>query len=110
MKKHLAKMLVWLAGKLDQSVEKKDGYVARQVGIGIHITKNDVKKFRKVNPQYKSHREGLKALVEDTKRKAVINLVEGMRQNGVIDYKVNSSLWTADVKVKIGVYVPKEKV
>ncbi len=103
-------MLVWLAGKLDQSVEKKDGYVARQVGIGIHITKNDVKKFRKVNPQYKSHREGLKALVEDTKRKAVINLVEGMRQNGVIDYDVKTTLWTAEVKAKIGVYVPKEKI
>ena len=63
MKKKLSEWLVRLACKLNPQVEVRDGYVARQLGIGIHITKNDVRRFRKLNPMYDSHRKGLEALV-----------------------------------------------
>lgn len=109
MKKQLAKWLVSMAGKLDPRVEVKDDYVARQVGIGIHITKNDVRKFRKLNPVYDSHRKGLDALIEDTKKKALLNILTSLVENGVVEYDVSKTLWVADVKTILKVYVPKEK-
>ena len=109
MKKRIAEWLVSLAGRLDPKVEQKDGYVARQLGIGIHITKNDVRRFRKLNPMYDSHRKGLEALVEDTKDKALMNILAGLKQNGVVEYKVKRTPWVADVSVSLKVYVPNEE-
>ena len=109
MKKQLAKWLVSLAGKLDPKVEVKDDYVARQVGIGIHITKNDVRNFRKLNPVYDSHLKGLNALIEDTKKKALLNILTTLMEKGIVEYEVNKTLLVADVKTVLKVYVPKEK-
>ena len=110
MKKQLARWFMSIAECLDPQVEKKDGYVARQVGIGIHIAKSDVVKFRKLNPLYKSHRQGLNALIEDTKKKSIMNLVAGLVQNGVVEYDVSSTFWTADVRATLKVYVAEKKV
>ena len=109
MKKQLAKWFIALAQRLDSQVEQKDGYIARKVGIGIHITKSDVKKFRQLNPQYTSHRKGLEALIEDTKKKSIMNIVAGLVQNGAVDFEVNSTFWTADVKTTLGVYVRQKE-
>lgn len=105
MKKQIAKWLVGLAGRLDPEVEKKDGYVARQVGIGIHIAKSDVRKFRKLNPQFTSHRKGLTALIEDAKNKALMNILAALKENDVVEYDVHRTPWVADVKVSLKVYV-----
>lgn len=108
MKKRIAKWLVSLAGKLDPKVEEKDGYVARQVGIGIHIAKNDVRKFRKCNPQFNSHRKGLDALIEDTKKKSLFNILTTLMEKGVVDFQIKRTPWTADVKTILRVYVSEE--
>ena len=110
MKKQIAKWLMSLAERLDPKVEQKDGYVARQVGIGIHITKNDVKNFRKLNPQYDSHRKGLNALIEDTKKKSLLNIVAGLIQNGAVEFDVSKTFLVADVRTILRVYVPKKEV
>lgn len=109
MKKKLSEWLVRLACKLNPQVEVRDGYVARQVGIGIHIAKSDVRKFRSLNPQYKSHRQGLAALVEDTKKKSLLNIVAGLAESGAVDFKVSRTPWTADVRTILKVYVPKKE-
>ena len=109
MKKRISKWLIDLALVLNPSVEVRDSYVAKKLGIGIHITKNDVKRFRKLNPEYTSHRKGLEALIEDTKKKAAMNIVAGIQENNIMEYDVRRTLWTADVKATLRVYVPKEK-
>lgn len=109
MKKRIAKWLVRLAGKLNPQVEVRDGYVARQVGIGIHITKSDVRKFRALNPEFKSHRKGLDALVKDTKKKSLMNIVAGLAQSDAVEFKVRRTPWTADVRTILKVYVPKKE-
>lgn len=109
MKKRISRWLISLAQRINPQVEQRNRYVARQVGIGIHISKKDVVNFRKLNPQYKSHRQGLNALIEDTKNKAIINIVAGLVQNNVVEYEVSKKLFSADVKAILKVYVPTEK-
>lgn len=107
--RRIANILVRLANWLYPQAEQKNGYVARQFGIGIHISKNDVKKFRKLNPQYDSHRKALSALIEDCKEKAIFNIVAGLKDKGIVEYEVKKTLYVADVKAVLKVYVPEKK-
>lgn len=107
MKKRIAKWLVKLAKRLDAHAEFEavDHYTARRLGTGYHITKADVKSFRKEHPEYTSHRRGLDALVQDTKSVILGHIVAGILDNGLVDYKVKKSFWTADVIGTLNVYV-----
>lgn len=111
MKKRLAQILVRLARRLDPQLEYllQDQYEPRQLGIGYHITKKDVKQFREDNPQYTSHRKGLEALIEETKKEIGTNIFAGIYKNDLIVYEVKKSFWTADVTGRLNVYVSKEK-
>lgn len=111
MKKTIAKWLVSLARRIDQKREYllSEQFEPKQLGIGYHITKKDVQEFRKQNPQYTSHRKGLEALIEDTKKEVGTNIFAGIYKNQLIDYKVKKSFWTADVYGRLNVYVSKEK-
>ncbi len=111
MKKRLAQFLVRLARRLNPQREYllAEQYEPRQLGIGYHITKKDVQEFRKQNPQYTSHRKGLEALIEETKKEVGTNIFAGIYKNNLIDYKVKKSFWTADVTGRLNVYVSKEQ-
>ena len=87
----------------------QEQFEPRQLCIGYHISKKDVKRFRKEHPQYISHRKGLEALIEDTKKEIGTNIFAGVYKNDLIDYKVKKSFWTADITGRLNVYVSKEK-
>ena len=110
-KKTISKWLVSLARRLDPQREYllQEQFEPRQLGIGYHITKKDVKRFREEHPQYTSHRKGLEALIEETKKEIGTNIFAGIYKNGLIDYKVKKSFWTADVTGRLNVYVSKKK-
>lgn len=111
MKKRLAQFLVSLARRLDPQREylQQEQFEPRQLGIGYHITKKDVKRFREEHPQYTSHRKGLEALIEETKKEIGTNIFAGIYKNNLIDYQVKKSFWTADVRGRLNVYVSKKK-
>lgn len=111
MKKRLAQWLLKLARRLDpqKDYQLQEQYEPKQLGIGYHITKNDVKEFRKRNPQYTSHRKGLEALIEETKKEIGTNIFAGIYKNNLVDYKVKKSFYTADVSGRLNVYVCKEE-
>ena len=111
IKKFVAQWLVNLAKRLDPQEEflLAEQYEPRQLGIGYHITKRDVQKFRKRNPQYTSHRKGLEALIEETKKEVGTNIFAGIYKNDLIEYKVKKSFWTADITGRLNVYVKKEQ-
>lgn len=110
MKKKIAHFLLKIARKLDPQKEYilAEQYEPKQLGIGYHITKRDVQEFRKQNPQYTSHRKGLEALIEDTKKEVGTNIFAGIYKNELIEYKIKKSFWTADVSGRLNVYVNKE--
>ena len=111
MRKHIANWLVSLARWLYPQKDFKlaESYEPKKLGIGYHITKNDVRKYRKQNPKFKSHREALNALIEDTKREIGMNILAGAYKNNLIDYKVRKTLYVADVKGSLNVYAPQKE-
>lgn len=111
MRKRLAKWLIGVAKRLDPQKEfvLAEVHEPKKLGIGYHITKNDVKRYRKENPQFKSHREALSALIEDTKKEVGTNIFAGIYKNNLINYKVRKTLWVADVIGELFVYGKKEK-
>ena len=109
MKKRIAQWLVIMARRLDpqRDYELVENYKATQLGIGYHIAKSDVRKFRKEHPEYTSHRKGLDALIEDTKDVILGNIVAGIKQGNLVDYKIKKSLWTADITGTLKLYIPE---
>lgn len=107
MKRKIAYLLLKLAKCICPKDEFSlaDVYMPKTLGIGYHITKADVRKFRKEHPEYTSHRKGLEALIEETKMVILGNLVAGLREKDIVIYKVNKTLWTANVTGKLNVYV-----
>lgn len=110
MKKRLALFFLRIARRLDPQKEYKleEIYEPKKLGIGYHITKKDVKEYRKHNPQFSSHRKALDAMIEDTKKEIGMNILAGAYKNNLINYKISKTLWVADVTGDIYVYVKKE--
>lgn len=112
MKRKIATWLVAVARRLDPQREYKsiEQYEPVQIGVGYHINKQDVRKFRKAHEGYTSHRRGLDALVEDTKQVILGNIAAGLVEKGLLEFKVKKSLWTADVTGKVIVYAKRHDV
>ena len=110
MKKKLAKWLVAIAKKIDpqKNYKLEEQWEPVQLGIGYEISKSDVRKYRKENPQYDSHRKGMDALIEDTKQVIAGNIAAGMIEKGLLSFKVNRTLWSAKVRGRVVVYKQKE--
>ncbi len=110
MRKKLAKWLNAIARRLDTQKEYKtiEQYEPVQLGVGYHISKQDVRKFRKAHEERASRRKGLDALVEDTKQVILGNIAAGLVEKGLLEFKVKKSLWCADVSGNVIVYRRKE--
>lgn len=111
MRKMLANLLVRLARRIypQKDFQLVEGFEPKKLGIGYHITKNDVRKYRKDHPEYNSHRKALDALIEDTKKEIGTNIFAGIYKHNLIDYKINKTLYVADVRGTLNVYASKEK-
>lgn len=109
MKKRIARLLFDIAKKLDslREYEYVDNYKATQLGIGYHISKSDVRNYRKAHPEYTSHRKGLDALIEDTKDVILGNIVAGIKKGGLVEYKIKKSFWTAEITGNLKLYIPE---
>ena len=97
MRKKLARILLQWARRLDKSVVYNDVPTARPMGICVHISKKDVRGFRKEHPQVKSHREGLKLLIDEAKWRIAGAIGRGMVEKKVIDFDVRKTPYVADV-------------
>ena len=108
MKKQIAQWLLKIAKCLDHdiTVQELNGYEPLQLGLGYHISKSDVRKFRNEHPEYSSHRKGLEALINDTKTVILGNIVRGISDNNCIEYNVKKTFWTANVTGKLNIYMP----
>lgn len=104
MKKKLSKLFYWWAKRLDQTVVVEEAPEARPIGICIHISKKDVRDFRKDHPQVKSHREGLKVLSEEARYRVAGAIARGLMQNGAIYFETKKTLSVADVSGIVYVY------
>jgi hypothetical protein len=111
MKHRIAAWLVGIARRLDpqKKYEFIEQYEPVQLGVGYHISKQDVRKFRKTHEEYTSHRKGLDALVGDTKQVIIGNIAAGLVEKGLLTFKVKRSLWTATVEGKVVVYAKKKE-
>lgn len=111
MKEKIANWLLRLARWLCPQKEftLAEIHEPKKLGIGYHITKKDVRDYRKQNPQFKSHRQALNAMIEDTKKEILMNIMAGALHNELVNYKVRKTLYVADVTGDLYVYVPKEK-
>lgn len=108
MKKKIAKLLLKWSRKLNPDIIFDDIPEARQMGITLHITKKDVRNWRKNNPECKSHRQGLQALIEEAKWRVAGAIGRGLMKNKTIHFDVKKTLYVADVSGSIFVYAEKE--
>ena len=74
------------------------------MGLCVHISKKDVRDFRKHHPEIKSHREGMKVLIEEAKWRIAGAIGRGMMDKKVINFDVNKTLYVADVSGMAYVY------
>ena len=108
MKHKLSRMLVKLAQWLYPSIAFENAPQARQMGITLHITKKDVKEWRKEHPECKSHRQGLKSLIEEAKWQVAGTIGRGLMKNNAIDFEVHKTLYVADVSGSIYLYAKQD--
>ena len=108
MKKRISRWLVWLAQRIYPAV-KYDIPQAKPMGLCVHISKKDVKDFRKDHPEIKSHREGLRVLIEEAKWRIAGAIGRGMIKKGVISFDTKKTLYVADVSGIAFVYGDKEE-
>lgn len=104
MKKKISRWLFWLAKRLYPSVVLENVQDAKPFGLCIHISKKDVKDFRKHHPEIKSHREGMRLLVDEAKWRVAGAIGRGMMEKKVIDFDVKKTLYVADVSGVVFVY------
>lgn len=79
------------------------------MGLCVHISKKDVRDFRKHHPEIKSHREGMKVLIEEAKWRIAGAIGRGMMEKGVINFGTTKTLYVADVSGVAYVYGGKDK-
>ena len=108
MKKKLSRLLVKWAQRLDPSVAFENAPEVKQMGITIHITKKDVREWRKDHPEVKSHRQGLKKLIEEAKWQVAGAIGRGLMKSKAIMFKTKSTLYVADVSGSVYLYADKE--
>ena len=104
MKRKLSRLLVKWAQKLNPSVAFENAPQVRQMGITLHITKKDVKEWRKEHPECKSHRQGLKSIVEEAKWQVAGIIGRGLMKNNAINFEIHKTLYVADVSGSIYLY------
>lgn len=109
MKKTISRWLVKFAKMLYPSVINENAEGTRAMGLCIHISKKDVRDFRKSHPEIKSHREGMKVLTEEAKWRIAGAIGRGMMEKGVIDFDVKKTLYVADVSGVAFVYGGKKE-
>ncbi len=109
MKKRISRWLFKLAQLLDPQVVLGNATEARPMGLCVHISKKDVRDFRKHHPEIKSHREGMKVLIEEAKWRIAGAIGRGMMDKKVINFDVNKTLYIADVSGIAFVYGGKDK-
>ena len=107
MKEKLATLLIKAARKLcpKRDIELMVHCEPKELGVCYHITKSDVKHYRKKHAEYKSHREALAALIEDTKGLVLGSIAAGLKEKKVIEYEIRKTPYTADVIGTLNVYV-----
>ena len=104
MKKKLSQWLFSLAQWLNPAITLENTQEARPMGLCVHISKKDVRDFRKHHPEIKSHREGMKVLIEEAKWRIAGAIGRGMMDKKVINFDVNKTLYVADVSGMAYVY------
>lgn len=109
MKQRISRWLFSLAKRLDDAVVLENTPEARPMGLCIHISKKDVRDFRKNHPDIKSHREGMRILIEEAKWRIAGAIGRGMMDKGVINFSTKKTLYVADVSGVAYVYGGKDK-
>lgn len=109
MKKRISQWLVKLAQWIDPNALLETVPEAQAMGLCIHISKKDVKDFRKTHPEIKSHREGMKMLAEEAKWRIAGAIGRGMMEKDVINFDVKKTLYIADVSGVAFVYGGKKE-
>lgn len=109
MKKKVSRFLVKVAKWLYPSVMFENVLEARQMGLCIHISKKDVRTFRKDHPSVKSHRDGLKLLIEESKWQVAGAIGRGMMKKNAIVFDIKKTPYVADVSGIAYLYAPKEE-
>ena len=108
MKKKISRWLLKAAKWLNPSILLENTAYARPMGICIHISKKDVRSFRKEHPEIKSHREGLRVLVNEAKWRVAGAIGRGLMEQEAIDFDVKKTIYVADVSGIAYVYGGKE--
>lgn len=104
MKHKLSEILLRLAQWLNPSLAFENAPHVRQMGITLHIAKKDVRNYRKDNPQFKSHRQGMNALIEEAKFRVAGAIGRGLLENDAISFSIKKTLYVADVSGSIYLY------
>lgn len=108
MKKKISRFLLKVARRLDSTVVFEDIPAARQLGLCIHIAKKDVRNFRAEHPEVKSHREGLRLLVEEAKWQVAGAIGRAFVKKNIIDYDIKKTSLVADVTGTVYIYGGEE--
>lgn len=108
MKKKLSYWLLGAAKWLYPAIITENSEEARPMGLCVHISKKDVRDFRKHHPEIKSHREGMKVLIEEAKWRIAGAIGRGMMENDVITFRTSKTLYVADVSGIAFVYGGKK--
>lgn len=109
MKKKISQWLFSLAQWLNPAITLENAQEARPMGLCVHISKKDVRDFRKHHHEIKSHREGIKMLIEEAKWRIAGAIGRGMMDKNVINFDVNKTLYVADVSGVAYVYGGEDK-
>ena len=85
------------AQKLNPDIAFENAPDVRPMGITIHISKRDVRNYRRDHPECKSHRQGLKTLIEEARWQVAGAIGRGMMDKGAIHFDIDKTLYVADV-------------
>lgn len=111
MKQKIANWLIRIAAKLYPSAVEGFPIYGEplKLGLRIHVSKKDIRKYRRMRPDIHSFRAAKRAIIEDTKNKIGMSISGTMAKKRLIHYDVETTSQGATVSGYIGVYVSKNK-
>ncbi len=114
MKKKIASFFIRLAYKVypeakEIVIEQADKFQPMKLAKGYKIEKNDIRKYLKAHPEYKSYRKAFTAIISETRQMIFAEIARGIEKNGLVQFQINKGNFEATVSGQLFVYGIQEK-
>ena len=109
IRKKLSDLLLRLALLLNPGAVLERTPTVKKLGLGIKVTKNDVKKYRRLHPECRSSRKALDEVVKMSRNQIGLSIVQGIRERQLICYSERRCWYGAEITGELFLYAPEEE-